>query len=124
MFTATHRNFLSQATTLAATSAVSAASPASAGAAAADVPAAVKAAGPRLFDTHIKDLADFKSDNSGMPVGDGAMPIPGIFKALVAIGFKGQVMLEYGIDENASLPAMVKSFAYMRGVLAGMGYKA
>ena len=89
----------------------------------ADVPAAVKAAGPRLLDMHIKDLTDFGSDNSGCPVGDGKMPIPGIFKALIAIGFKGQVMLEYEIDETAPLPGMVKSFAYMRGVLAGMGYK-
>ena len=89
----------------------------------ADVPAAVKAAGPRLLDMHIKDLTDFGSDNSGCPVGDGKMPIPGIFKALIAIGFKGQVMLEYEIDETAPLPGMVKSFAYMRGVLGGMGYK-
>jgi sugar phosphate isomerase/epimerase len=89
----------------------------------ADVPAAVKAAGPRLLDMHIKDLTDFGSDNSGCPVGDGKMPIPGIFKALIAIGFKGQVMLEYEIDETAPLLGMVKSFAYMRGVLAGMGYK-
>jgi sugar phosphate isomerase/epimerase len=51
------------------------------------------------------------------------MPIPGIFKALIAIGFKGQIMLEYEIDETNPLPGMVKSFAYMRGVLAGMGYK-
>jgi sugar phosphate isomerase/epimerase len=90
----------------------------------ADVPAAIKAAGPRLLDMHIKDLTDFGSDNSGCPVGDGKMPIPAIFKALIAIGFKGQVMLEYEIDETNPLPGMVKSFAYMRGVLAGMGYKA
>jgi len=90
----------------------------------ADVPAAIRAAGPRALDMHIKDMTDFGSDNSGVPVGDGLMPIPGIFKALIAIGFKGQVMLEYEIDENDPLPGMVKSFAYMRGVLAGMGYKA
>jgi sugar phosphate isomerase/epimerase len=89
----------------------------------ADVPAAIKAAGPRLLDMHIKDLTDFGRDDSGVPVGDGLMPIPGIFRALIAIGFKGQVMLEYEIDETAPLPGMVKSFAYMRGVLAGMGYK-
>ncbi|MGD0578607.1 MAG: sugar phosphate isomerase/epimerase [Bryobacteraceae bacterium] len=89
----------------------------------ADVPAAIKAAGPRALDMHIKDLTDFGSDNSGCPVGDGKMPIPAIFKALIEIGFKGQVMLEYEIDETNPLPGMVKSFAYMRGVLAGMGYK-
>jgi hypothetical protein len=29
-------------------------------------------------------------------------------------------MLEYEVDENNPLPGMAKSFAYMRGVLAGM----
>jgi len=90
----------------------------------ADVQAAIRAAGPRALDMHIKDLTDFGSDNSGCPVGDGKMPIRAIFKALMDIKFKGQVMLEYEMDENNPLPGMVKSFAYMRGVLAGMGYKA
>jgi sugar phosphate isomerase/epimerase len=88
-----------------------------------DVVEAIKAAGPRLFDMHIKDLADFKDSKSQVPVGDGAMPIPGIFQALIAIKFKGHVMLEYEIDTDNPLPGMIKSFAYMRGVLAGMGYK-
>ena len=88
-----------------------------------DVVEAIKAAGARLFDMHIKDLADFKDSESQVPVGDGAMPIVGIFQALIAIKFKGHVMLEYEIDPDNPLPGMTKSFAYMRGVLAGMGYK-
>jgi sugar phosphate isomerase/epimerase len=88
-----------------------------------DVVEAIKAAGPRLFDMHIKDLANFKDSKSQVPVGDGIMPIPGIFQALIAIKFKGHVMLEYEIDTDNPLPGMIKSFAYMRGVLAGMGYK-
>ena len=89
----------------------------------ADIPSAIRAAGPRALDMHIKDLTDFSRDDSGCPVGDGKMPVPAIFKTLFEIGFKGQVMLEYEIDENNPLPGMIKSFAYMRGVLAGMGYK-
>jgi sugar phosphate isomerase/epimerase len=88
-----------------------------------DVVEAIKAAGPRLFDMHIKDLADFKDSNSQVPVGDGIMPIVAIFQALIAIKFKGHVMLEYEIEPDNPLPGMIKSFAYMRGVLAGMGYK-
>jgi sugar phosphate isomerase/epimerase len=84
---------------------------------------AIKAAGPRLFDMHIKDLANFKDSNSQVPVGDGIMPIVAIFQALIAIKFKGHVMLEYEIEPDNPLPGMIKSFAYMRGVLAGMGYK-
>jgi sugar phosphate isomerase/epimerase len=88
-----------------------------------DLVAAIKSAGPRLFDVHIKDLADLKDRESQVPVGDGALPIPDIFRALIAIGFKGHVMLEYEINMDNPLPGMIKSFAYMRGVLAGMGYK-
>ncbi|MDR3717202.1 MAG: sugar phosphate isomerase/epimerase [Bryobacteraceae bacterium] len=89
-----------------------------------DVVAAIKAAGPRLFDMHIKDLANLKDRESQVPVGDGELPIVGIFQALIGIKFKGHVMLEYEIDSTNPLPGMIKSFAYMRGALAGMGYRA
>jgi len=89
-----------------------------------DVVAAIKSAGPRLFDMHIKDLANLKDRESQVPVGDGELPIAGIFQALIGIKFKGHVMLEYEIDTANPLPGMIKSFAYMRGVLAGMGYRA
>jgi sugar phosphate isomerase/epimerase len=88
-----------------------------------DVVEAIKAAGSRLFDMHIKDLADFKDSSSQVPVGDGIMPIVAIFQALIAIKFKGHVMLEYEIEPDNPLPGMIKSFAYMRGALAGLGYK-
>lgn len=88
-----------------------------------DVLEAIKAAGPRLFDMHIKDLADLKDAKSQVPVGDGALPIVGIFQTLIGIKYKGHVMLEYEIDSDNPLPGMIKSFAYMRGALAGMGYK-
>jgi sugar phosphate isomerase/epimerase len=87
-----------------------------------DVVEAIHKAGPRLFDLHIKDLADMKVKESQVAVGDGKMPIRGIFEALNAIGYKGFVDLEYEIHEDDPLPGMIKSFAYMRGVLAGMNY--
>ena len=89
-----------------------------------DVLEAIKLAGPRLFDMHIKDLADLKDAKSQVPVGDGAIPIVGIFQTLIGIKYKGHVMLEYEIDSDNPLPGMIKSFAYMRGALAGMGYRA
>jgi sugar phosphate isomerase/epimerase len=89
-----------------------------------DPVAAIKKVGPRLFDLHVKDLADGKVKESQVAVGDGVMPIPGIFKALVDIGYKGNVDLEYEIHENDPMPGVIKSFAYMRGVIAGMGLKA
>jgi hypothetical protein len=83
--------------------------------------AAIKKVGPRLFDLHIKDLADGKVKESQVEVGDGVMPIPGIFRALVDIGYKGNVDLEYEIKADDPMPGVIKSFAYMRGVIAGMG---
>ena len=57
-------------------------------------------------------------------VGEGAMPMPAIFRQLVEMGYEGYVNLEYEIDATNPLPGMQQSFAYMRGVLAGMGISA
>lgn len=81
---------------------------------------AIHRAGPRLFDIHIKDLADLHVKESQVAVGDGKIPIPEIFKALEEIGYPGDVDLEYEIHAEDPLPGMIKSFAYMRGVIAGM----
>lgn len=89
-----------------------------------DVVEAIHAAGPRLFNMHIKDLADFKSKESQVAVGQGKMPIREIFAALAQINYKGFVDLEYEIKADDPLPGVIESVAYMRGVLTGMGYKA
>jgi sugar phosphate isomerase/epimerase len=69
---------------------------------------------------HIKDLSNLMDAKSQVEVGDGVMPIPAIFKELVKQNYQGHVMLEYEIKADDPLPGMIKSFAYMRGVLAGM----
>jgi sugar phosphate isomerase/epimerase len=81
---------------------------------------AIADAGPRLLDMHAKDLRDMKEKESQCIVGEGAMPIPAIFRQLVAMKYPGYVNLEYEIDADDPLPGMQRSFAYMRGVLAGM----
>jgi sugar phosphate isomerase/epimerase len=88
-----------------------------------DVVEAVQQAGPRLLDMHIKDLKSSKDKSSQVPVGDGALPIPGIFRQLEKMGYTGYVNLEYEVDDLDPMPGMTKSFAYMRGVLAGMNHK-
>lgn len=85
-----------------------------------DVVESMREAGPRLLDMHIKDLARANDKGSQVPVGDGIMPVPAIFRELHARNYQGGVMLEYEIDEFDPLPGMIKSFAYMRGVLAGL----
>jgi len=89
----------------------------------ADVVAAIHAAGPRLYDIHIKDLADSKAKESQVAVGEGVMPVREVFHALMETKYKGNVDLEYEIHADDPFPGVVESFAYMRGVLAGMGYK-
>ena len=85
-----------------------------------DVVKAITDAGPRLLDMHAKDLRDPKAKESQCIVGEGALPIPDIFRALDAIRYQGYVNLEYEIDVDDPLPGMKQSFAYMRGVLAGL----
>lgn len=85
-----------------------------------DVVAAIRDAGPRLHDLHLKDLRDLRDVNSQCVVGEGAIPIPAILRELVATRFTGCANLEYEIDANNPLPGMQRSLAYMRGVLAGL----
>lgn len=88
-----------------------------------DVVAAIRKAGPRLYDIHMKDLSERLVKSSQVAVGDGLMPVPQIFRALIDMRYPGQVDLEYEIHPEDPVPGVIKSFAYMRGVLAGMGYK-
>ncbi len=85
-----------------------------------DVVQAIHEVGPRLFDVHMKDLADAHSKESQVVVGEGIMPIKKIFEALIATNYKGHVDLEYEIHADDPMPGVISSFAYMRGVLSGM----
>ena len=83
---------------------------------------AVHATGDRLYDVHVKDLANFQSRDSQVAVGQGILPFRDLFQALIDIRYPGYVDLEYEIHGDDPLPGVIESLAYMRGVLAGMGY--
>jgi sugar phosphate isomerase/epimerase len=87
-----------------------------------DVVQAIHEVGPRLFDMHMKDLTNFESKDSQVAVGDGIMPVRKMFEALIAAKYQGSVDLEYEIHPDDPMPGVIASFAYMRGVLAGMGF--
>jgi sugar phosphate isomerase/epimerase len=87
-----------------------------------DVVQAIHEAGPKLHNVHMKDLTDFQSKESQVAVGEGIMPVRNMFEALVAIKYRGFVDLEYEIHPDDPMPGVISSFAYMRGVLAGLGY--
>jgi sugar phosphate isomerase/epimerase len=74
----------------------------------------------RVYDLHVKDLRNLKDRDSQVIVGKGALDFPALFRALLKIGYTGHVGLEYEIDVDNPLPGMQQSFAYMRGVLAGI----
>ncbi|MGB7598978.1 MAG: sugar phosphate isomerase/epimerase [Candidatus Sulfotelmatobacter sp.] len=86
-----------------------------------DVVQAIHETGPRLFNIHMKDLSNFQSKESQVEVGEGRMPVRKIFEALVETKYPGFVDLEYEIYPDDPMPGVIASFAYMRGVLAGMG---
>jgi sugar phosphate isomerase/epimerase len=86
-----------------------------------DVVQAIHEAGPRLFNLHMKDLTSFQDKESQVAVGDGTMPVRKMFEALIAMKYDGFVDLEYEIHPDNPMPGVISSFAYMRGVLAGLG---
>src|SRR6266446_3451659 len=85
-----------------------------------DLVQAIQQAGPRLFNVHMKDLTNFQSKESQVAVGDGIMPVRKMFEALIAAKYKGFVDLEYEIYPDDPMPGVISSFAYMRGILAGL----
>jgi len=87
-----------------------------------DVVQAIHKTGPRLFNVHMKDLTNFESKESQVAVGEGMMPVRKMFEALIATKYKGFVDLEYEVHPDDPMPGVIGSFAYMRGVLAGLGY--
>lgn len=89
-----------------------------------DVVEAIHAAGSRLFNVHIKDLKNARDKESQVAVGEGIMPVRKIFEALLSVKYPGFVDLEYEIQPDNPMPGVIASFAYMRGVLSGMGVSA
>jgi sugar phosphate isomerase/epimerase len=87
-----------------------------------DVVKAIREVGPRLYNVHMKDLTDFRSKESQVAVGEGLMPVRAMFEALTAIRYTGFVDLEYEVHADNPMPGVISSLAYMRGVLAGMGF--
>ncbi|MGP8247111.1 MAG: sugar phosphate isomerase/epimerase family protein [Bryobacteraceae bacterium] len=77
-------------------------------------------AGDRLFDMHVKDLANFTSRESQVDVGDGIIPFSQLFRELHKVDYQGCANLEYEIHGDNPMPGVQRSMSYMRGVLAGL----
>lgn len=80
----------------------------------------MKACAKRLYDYHIKDVTAATEKGGGIECGKGVIDLPAVLGSLLKMKFAYHVALEYEIKENAPLPGIVESFAYMRGVVDGM----
>lgn len=74
----------------------------------------------RVYDLHVKDLTSATDRESQVEVGRGLLDVPRLMRALLDIGYEGQVGLEYEIRPDDPLPGVIESIAYMRGVLAAV----
>lgn len=80
----------------------------------------IAAAGRRLLDMHMKDMKPRAEGGGPCDVGEGTVPVVAIFKELAKAGYTSCVNLEYEMETDTPLPGLLKSFSYMRGVLAGL----
>jgi sugar phosphate isomerase/epimerase len=85
-----------------------------------DVVQAIHDAGTRLYNIHMKDLTNFQDRESQVAVGDGKMPVRKIFEALIMEKYSGFVDLEYEVHPDDPMPGVIRSWAFMREVLADM----
>jgi sugar phosphate isomerase/epimerase len=85
-----------------------------------DPAAAAKEAGARLLDMHTKDVHLMDGKWEGVDCGDGDINLAVLFRQLQKMGYTGCCNLEYEVNAADKMPGMTKSFAYMRGVVAGL----
>jgi len=87
-----------------------------------DVVRSIASAGSRLFNLHMKDLKDPKIEGTQCDCGDGVMPFPAIFGQLMKMAFEGYCDLEYEVRSGSLTVGVQRSFYYLRGTLAGVGF--
>lgn len=76
----------------------------------------------RLYDVHIKDVADVTAKNtrSECELGRGQLDIKSMAAALIEIGFTGHVGFEHEKDPVDPLPGLAEGVGYLKGVIAAM----
>jgi sugar phosphate isomerase/epimerase len=74
----------------------------------------------RVFDVHIKDVTAASADGKTCIIGRGVINFSSFMKAVVDLGYKGALSLEYEAEGKDPLPGMMESFGYVKGVLSMM----
>ena len=81
---------------------------------------AAKEAGPRLLDIHSKDVKLINGKWESVDCGEGDIHLAGLLRQLQKMNYPGYCNLEYELKADDKMPGMQKSFAYLRGALAGL----
>jgi len=74
----------------------------------------------RIFDLHIKDLADTSPTDKGVELGRGIMDIPGLITALKKIQYAGKCSIEFELPTKDPLPGIAESVGFLRGVIRAL----
>jgi len=74
----------------------------------------------RVLDIHIKDVTAADKDGKTCIIGRGVINFPSFLKAVIKLGYKGTLSLEYEAEGKDPQPGMMESFGYVKGVLATM----
>jgi sugar phosphate isomerase/epimerase len=79
---------------------------------------AIRKCAPRLYDCHLKDLAELGRINNGVEMGRGVLNIRAMFQALLDIKYAYHAGFEYEKDGKDPLPGLAESVGYARGVVS------
>ncbi len=74
----------------------------------------------RLFDMHLKDIANTQPRGFPVEVGRGVLDIRSIMAALLKIQYKHHVGFEYEKDADDPLMGLAESVGYVRGIMASL----
>lgn len=74
----------------------------------------------RLLDVHVKDVSAATAAGTTVEIGRGVVDIPAFLRALIKIGYRGAVSLEYEKDEKDPFPGASESIAFLRKALAAL----
>jgi inosose dehydratase len=82
----------------------------------ADIVKVVNEYGSRIFDLHIKDLAEVSKQAKPIDLGRGVLDIPGLLRALVKNRYAGVCSIEHELDMTDPMPGIAESVGFFRGV--------
>ena len=81
-----------------------------------DPAATIRKYADRIFDAHIKNFPKGERNGGSIPLPRGKIDLAPVFQAFADIGYEGVCSLEYEVDFQDNLLAVVECIAYERGI--------